>query len=275
MKNILIFLLLFLIIPFKYGYSQEEIKKNPILTDKFQFNVGIIIPSKIVKIGADVSSPSDNIDFGKTFNFNDNEITPYVKFDWLFAKKWKLSAEYFTITNANKAELKEDIIWDNVTFKKGSFVRGGFGYNMCRIYVGRVFSQGFKHEFGGGLGVHALNTYAFIEGNIEINENETRFEKRNVRSLIPLPNIGVWYYYTPNIKWAMIAKIDWFAINIDEYSAGLWDISAGIKYQIFKNFGMGIDYKYFDVNLGVNKSSWKGNIDMRFHGPLFTIHANF
>ena len=235
----------------------------------------MFIPSKKVRIGADGSSPEDNINFGNTFDFNDNELTPYINFNWYFAKKWILSAEYFTIKNAEKAELEEDIIWNDVTFKKGSFVRGGFGYDMYRIYVGRIFSQGLKHEFGGGLGVHALHTFAFIEGNIAINEEEVVFEKRNVRALIPLPNIGIWYYYTPNTKWALYSRIDWFAISVNEYSVGLWNISTGVKYQIFKNIGMGVDYKYFSSKAKVNKSYWNGNIDLSFHGPLLFIYANF
>ncbi len=275
MKKIFILFLLFCIIPSKNVFSQEEAKKHPILTDKFRFEIGLFMPSKTVKIGADGSNPEGNIDFGNSFKFNDSEITPLFSFNWRFAKKWNLSAEYFNVINAQKAELQEDIVWDDITFKKGSFVRAGFEFNLYRIFIGRSFSQGLKHEFGAGLGVHAFNNNAFIEGEIAINEEETSFERRNVKALIPLPNIGIWYYYTPSPKWALIAKVDWFSITIDKYSGGLWNISTGIKYQIFRNVGIGIDYRYFDINARVNNSNWEGNFDMSFQGPLFLIHANF
>jgi hypothetical protein len=268
------FAFLIILLPFQILISQEE-NKHPILTDKFQIDIGIFYPSKTTKFGADGSAPDEDIDFGKTFGFNDNELTFFSNFDWHFSKKWKFSVEFFSIRNANRSELEEEIIWQDIVFKKGTFARAGFGFNLYRIYIGRIFSKGSKHEFGGGLGVHALNTSAFIEGNIAINESDFEFERRSVSALIPLPNIGIWYYYAPNTKLALLARIDWFAITIGEYSGGLLNIAPGIKYQFFRNIGIGLDYRYFNVNARVNQSSWKGKIDLSFKGPLLTIYTNF
>jgi len=275
MRNVFILFFLLIASSFQLVFSQEE-EKHSILTDRFQFDIGIFIPSKTVKIGADGSSPGDKIDFGESFQFNDNEATLFLNFDWRFSKKWNLSAEYFSVINAHKLELEEDIIWEDITFEKGTFVRGGFGFNVYRIFIGRIFSQGLKHEFGGGLGVHALNTSAFIEGEVKIEGTDNfKFERKRVSALIPLPNIGLWYYFAPTPKWAFIVRGDWFGITINEYSGGLLNIAPGIKYQVFKNIGLGIDYRYFNVYANINKDSWKGKFDMSYQGPLFTINANF
>ena len=258
-------------------FSQEESEKHPILTDRFQAEAGLFLPSKSIRIGADGSSENDEIDFDEAFKLNDSETTLFLNFEWRFSKnrKWKVGVEYFAIKNANKAELKEDIEFDNITFKEGTNIRGGFGINMYRIYFGRSFSRGLKHEFGAGLGVHALNTTAFIEGDVLTSEGDLNFERRAVSALVPLPNIGLWYYYTPTTKLALVARVDWFGITIGDYSGGLWNVAPGIKYQIFKNVGLGIDYRYFIVNANVNKSDWNGSFDMTFNGPLFVVHANF
>ena len=260
-------------------FSQEESEKHPILTDRFQAEAGIFLPSKTVKIGAEASGtvPGEGteINFGDTFDFNDNEATLFLNFEWRFAKKWKLGVEYFDVKTAKEAELDEDIVFDNITFEKGTNIRGGFGINMYRIYVGRSFSRGLKHEFGAGLGVHALNTSAFVEGDVLTSEGDLNFERRAVSALVPLPNIGLWYYYTPTTKLALTARLDWFGITIGDYSGSLWNIAPGIKYQIFKNVGLGVDYRYFIVSANVNKSDWNGSFDMTFNGPLFVVHANF
>jgi len=258
-------------------FSQEVSEKHPILTDRFQAEAGLFFPSKSIRIGADGSSENNEIDFDDSFKLNDSETTLFLNFEWRFSKnrKWKVGVEYFAIKNANKAELKEDIEFDNITFKEGTNIRGGFGINMYRIYFGRSFSRGLKHEFGAGLGVHALNTTAFIEGDVLTSEGDLNFERRAVSALVPLPNIGLWYYYTPTTKLALVARVDWFGITIGDYSGGLWNVAPGIKYQIFKNVGLGIDYRYFIVNANVNKSDWNGSFDMTFNGPLFVVHANF
>jgi hypothetical protein len=278
MKNLFI-LFFFFVLPCPFMFSQEEnekaSEKHPILTDRFQFEAGIFFPSKNVKIGANGSSPNDNISFGETFNLNDSETTIFFKFDWHFSKKWKLSVESFSIQNAKKVDLKEDIEFEDIVFKKGSNIRGGFGLNMYRIYVGRTFSRGLKHEFGAGLGIHALNTSAFIEGDVLSSEGDLNFERRAVSALVPLPNLGAWYYYAPTSKWAFIARLDWFGITVGDYSGSLWNIAPGIKYQLFKHIGVGIDYRYFIVKANVNKTDWKGQFSMNFNGPLFVVHTNF
>ncbi len=273
--KVLLSILLITFLSFNSLFSQNNDDKHPILKDKFTGNIGVYVPSKKVSFGLDGSSPNDIINFSDSFNLNDNEVTPFFNFAWRFSEKWKLGVEYFGIKNANKLELEEDIVFDNITFKKGSNIRGGFGVNMYRIFVGRSFSRGLKHEFGAGLGIHALNTSAFIEGDVQSTEGDVSFERRAVSALIPLPNIGIWYYYAPTNKLALVARLDWFGITVGDYSGGLWNVAPGIKYQLFKNVGIGVDYRYFLFRASVNKTDWKGEFNMTFQGPLFAINVNF
>lgn len=290
MKKSIIFILFLLVIPFQFTFAQvkndpndketqnkddETIFQHQILKDRFHFEIGMFIPAKEINIGANGTSPDQEFDFGNTFRLNDNESTLFLHIEWYFTKKWKLSIENFSIKNGNTVKLEEDIVWEEIVFKEGTSVKGGFGINLYRVFVGRTFSKGLKHEFGAGIGVHALDTNAFIEGEAVINETEIKFERRNVSAIIPLPNIGLWYYYAPNSKWAFIARADWFSLTIGEYSGSLYDISPGIKYQIFKNFGAGIDYRYFYFKANVNGDNWNGQFNMGFKGPVLTLHANF
>lgn len=162
-----------------------------------------------------------------------------------------------------------------MVFNSGTNAKAGVGLNLYRIFFGRVFSRGFKHEFGAGLGVHALNTSVFIEGDVLVNGGGFEFERRAVSAVIPLPNLGVWYYYTPSTKIALIARVDWFGIKIGDYSANLWDLAPGIKYQVFKNIGLGFDYRYLLLKASVDTNDWDGDFRMSFSGPLISINANF
>ena len=261
-----------------HSWSQET-EKHPILEDKFYIEAGIFIPQKNIQLGANGSSDNDEVDFGETFDLNDNEITPFFNAEWRWNKKWRLAVEYFGVNNGSSATLQDDIKWEDITFKKGSFVRGGIEFNLVRVFVGRVISSGPKHSLGGGLGIHAINIGAFIEGEGELETDDgeivRKFEKKRVSALIPLPNIGGWYHWAPNEKWAFVARVDWFGITIDKYSGGLWNVAPGVKYQIIKNLGVGLDYRFFFLNARVNETNWDGKFEMDFQGPLLTIHANF
>ena len=257
-----------------YTWAQEE-EKNPLLADEFYGEIGVFIPQKAIKFSASGESEDSDIDFSETFDLKDNQVTPFVNLEWRWNKKWRLTVEGFTVNNAARATLPEDITWDGVTFKEGSFVRAGVNLGVFRVFVGRTISSGPKHSLGAGLGVHAMNIGLFIEGEVFTSEGDRKFEKKSIDGLIPLPNIGAWYHWAPTAKWAFVARVDWFGITIDKYSGGLWDIAPGVKYQIIKNFGVGLDYRFFFLNARVTDGNLDGRFNMDFSGPLLTLHGNF
>lgn len=257
-----------------YTWAQE-VDRNPLLVDKFYIEAGIFIPQKELKLKASGESDNSDIDFSESFNFNDNQVTPFLNFEWRWNEKWRLTAEGFAVNNAARAELDRDIVLDSITFEKGTFARAGVDLAVFRIFVGRIISSGPKHSLGAGLGVHLMNIGLFIEGEVLTSEGDRKFDKKSMDLLLPLPNIGGWYHWTPTPKWALVARVDWFAITIDKYSGGLWDIAPGVRYQFIKNFGMGLDYRFFFLNARVAEGAFDGRFQMDFSGPLVTLHANF
>ena len=261
-----------------YTWAQEE-EKNPLLADEFYGEIGVYIPQKDVKLTASGESDDSDIDFSQTFNLDDNQVTPFLNLEWRWNKKWRLTAEGFSVNNSASARLDEDIVFDGITIKEGTSVKGGVGIGVFRIFVGRTISSGPKHSLGAGLGVHAMSISAFIEGNIGIETGDgpedREFDRRSVNGLVPLPSIGGWYHWAPTSKWAFVARVDWFGITIDKYSGGLWDVAPGVKYQIIKNFGVGLDYRFFFLNARVKEGAFDGKFNMDFSGPLLTVHGNF
>ena len=276
MRPIILFSFFLLIIPtWLYCQEEEEEEKHPILSDKFYLEAGVFVPQKNLNFGASGDIENGDIDFDETFNFNDNEATFFFNGEWRWNKKWRLTGEYFAVNNASRVELERDIEFENITFEKGTFVRGGVEFALFRVFVGRTISSGPKHSLGAGLGVHTLNIGAFIEGEVRTDQGDKEFRAPRVNFVIPLPNIGGWYHWAPTPKWAFVARVDWFGISIDQYSGGLWNIAPGVKFQIIENLGLGVDYRFFFLNARVNDSIWDGRMDMNFAGPLFTIHGNF
>lgn len=253
-----------------------EDKKHPLLSDKFSFYAGVYSSTKTVKIGANGTSANEIINFNEKFNFDDNETTLFLYFNWRFAKKWSLSAEYFGIKNANSVSLEEEFEWEDNTYIVGGFVKAGFNLKMYRVMFSRTISKGLKHELGVGLGVHTLETEVFIEGNAYVDDIADAEIKRSLINVVaPLPNIGAWYFYAPTDKLLLSSRIDWFGISVGEYSGTLWNFSGGVNYQFIKHFGIGLSYKYFDFTATVDKEDWNGKLSLIFHGPSLTLNANF
>ncbi len=275
MKNLIIFFLVFIFASNQTVLSQEkEVLKHPILTSKLQLGVGLYIPTRTLRIGVDGSSPNMDIDLNEAFKLNNNDATLQFNFDWRFTKKWKVSLEYFAVSNGSKAVLDHDISWGDYTIKEGSNIDGGVNLDLYRVYIGRILSQGLKHEFGIGLGIHGLDINPFIIGKIYLNDEVQEIDRLSVTSFAPFPNLALWYYYAPNTKWAFTARLDWFGITLEPYTAKLWDFGPSVKYQIIKNLSIGLDYRYFKISAKVDNKNWNGNFYTFYHGPTIKLIGN-
>jgi len=264
-------------------FSQEEEKStheeaiHPLLSNKFWIEAGAFFPTKSFTVKASGSSPGDEVDFHERFDMNQNQTTYFLNFEWRWNKKWRLTAESFSVHDANRETLDSTIVFYDTTFEKGTTVKAGIDFVLFRVFVGRLISSGQKHSLGAGLGVHLMNLEAFIEGEIKSDNEDLdgTFQQKRVSVLIPLPNIGAWYYWAPNEKWAFTARVDWFSINVDQYSGGLWDIIPGVRYQFAKHFGVGVDYRFFLLDASINNDNWTGKAGVNFSGPTITVNWNF
>ncbi len=261
--------------------NTDSINKHPLLSNRFTFYVGLYNSIKKIGLGVNGATENEIIDFSEKVDFNENESTLFLNFNWRFARMWTLTAEYFSVKNGISRSIDEEIEWNNQIFNGGAGISLGLDVSMYRVFVGRTITKGQKHELGAGLGAHVLDIRTYIEGYAYINNDNTGegaaadFERSSVNVVAPLPNVGAWYFYAPHPKWMLTARVDWFALSIDEYSGSLWDLGAGVNYQFHKNIGVGLNYRYFDFAANVNKTNWDGKFTMTFQGPLLTVNANF
>ncbi len=261
------------------GFSQKgdsiKIKKHPILDNKIYFNAGVYIPDKRIKLTVAGDTPGEIINFDKAFGTKESETTFAGNFVWSFTKKWRLGLEYFSLKNTKDWKIDEDITWDDKVYQAGANLEAGLKLNIYRISIGRVIASGNKYEFGGGIGVHAINVITSLAGGAYVDSSETSFETVNFNFTAPLPNLNTWFYYAPTTRLALTARIDWLAVSLGEYGGGLWNLAPGIKYQVFKNFGMALNYRYLHLNVDVKKEHWNSELDIIYQGPLFTLTGNF
>ena len=258
--------------------EQASFVKNPILTNKFLLGAGLFSPLNKVVLGVDGeldTDQKDDIQFDERFQLDGVQQSFTLNFIWRFSKNYSVSAEYFSVNTSKTVTLDETVEWNDKTYEVGAEVTGGYKFALYRIFFGRVISRGDKHEFGGGLGFHTVSVRGYIEGEATVNGTSGSFTRSSASVTLPLPNIGLWYFWAPDQKWAFTGKVDWFGVNISNFSGKLWGLTPGINYQAFKNVGVAVEYRYLTLKADVDKESWKGNFGMDFYGPSFKLTANF
>jgi hypothetical protein len=277
-------LLLFYLIAFPWGVISQtidstETDKHVLLTDRFIVEAAFFSNSKSVVFKVDGNLPSRPIDFGETLGLNRQGNTVDFNFIWRFSKqnKWYVNLNYFAVRNDQSVILEDVVKWGDSEYPAGIILDSGFDVDMFRIFFGRVISMGKKHELSAGFGLHAMNIRTYIQGSAFLGNVGLTFdpERKRVKVLAPVPNIGIRYVYTPFNRLALAARAEWFSLSIGDYKGLLWDISPSVYYQLFDNIGVGLSYKYFKAKVDMNRNVWNGSADLLYQGPLFSITGNF
>ena len=258
----------------------QDFDYHPILSDNFYITLGAFRSSNSFNISAEGDlgdGIEEEINFGKSIGVDESTTLFFSEMRWKFGKtrKWSLFGQYFDANSSGEAVLDEDVEWQDNIYKEGSLVGAGVGIAVYRVFIGRSFVKNQQHDFGVGAGIHNLDLSAFMEGEVSIDEATTDFRRGEASANQPLPNIGVWYNFSPARKWLIHARVDWISASIDEYDGSLWNSAIGVNYQAFPHVGFDLAYTYFDLNLNVNKSDWQGGINASYSGPVISVTTNW
>ena len=256
----------------------QDYEYHPMLSDNFTASLGAMKSSNSFKMRAEaIIDPyrydNKDIDFGDRLGVSDSSTFFNGNLRWKFGKKkkWYLSGQYFSNNATGSRILKEDIEWEDVVFREGTYAEAGVKLAVTRVFLGRSFYKNEKNDFGLGIGIHNLDLSAFIEGEVLINDQTTGKKKVAKGASQILPNIGSWYLFSPARNWLLHARVDWISANIGDYDGGLWNASAGIGYQAWRHVGFDLSWQYFNLHVDVDKPSWTGGANMTYSGPVLAV----
>ena len=205
------------------------------------------------------------IDFDESLRLKKADDTFSAQLSWRFRDRWSVIGQYFKSSDSHRAVLEEDIEWGDVVFGAGSFAAIGSDFSLTRIFIGRHLDTSKRHEFGIGAGIHWLHLGAFVEGEIRINGIPAT-ARRAVSEEAPLPNIGVWYDYSISPRWAFRSRLDLLRADVGDYDGLMVNVALGVNFQAFEHLGFGLNYNYFELDIGIDKPGWRGDFETTYDG---------
>ncbi len=247
--------------------AAESENLHPFLQRGFSLDVGVFFPDRHLDLSVNgtVGGINEEIDFDQDFRLGSADETFSAELSWRFRGKWSVVGQFFKTSDSARVMLEEDIEWGNVVFGAGSFAAAGSDFTLTRIFFGRSLNTGKSHDVGVGGGLHWLHIGSFIEGEILVNGVPSA-ARRSVSVEAPLPNIGAWYKYSISPRWALRARLDLFSADISDYDGLLLNASLGLNFQVFEHVGLGLSYNYFELDVSVDKSDWRGNVETIYDG---------
>ena len=174
--------------------SSEVIAVHPMLDSKHQVYLGLYFPDKKVTFSAQGSVggfANDPIEFDEALGLGETETVAFFQYRWNWGKKWWTEFEYFSTDADNTLQLQQDITWQDITFKEGSFVAAGTNLDVARVFFGRKIFQRPDRELSLGAGLHWLEIGGYIEGELESSIGDSEFLRGEAKTGFPLPNFGL------------------------------------------------------------------------------------
>lgn len=251
---------------------------HPSLSDNFIFTAGAFRSDNTFKLEAEgIDLDSDEIDFGKSVGVDKSNTIANFELRWKFgsSRKWSLAGQYFSNNAKGDATLEEDVEWQDLIFREGTFVEGGVKLEVIRAFLGYSFVKQEQHDFGVGVGIHNLDVSAFLGGEIIVNDESTGYESADAGASQILPNVGTWYAFSPASRWLISGRVDWISANIGDYDGTLWNANVGVNFQAWRHVGFSLAYQYFNLDLKVDKNDWRGGAEMTYSGPMIAMTANW
>ena len=255
--------------------AQQNEYAQQIIDAKYQLSVGLFIPERQFTIGVNGSAAADNqeIEFDEELKLKNGDQIFAAEALWNFERRWRLAVQYFRISNSVSRTLETDLVWEDVVYEAGSSISAHTAFTLTRIFFGWEFLSETHHTFGVGLGIQQMKISASVEGVAIVGGGGSQFRSESVRTQAPMPSIGFWYNRVLGSRWAFSARGDWLAVSIYPYDGSIINTAAGFSYAFNKNFGAGLNYNYFKLDVGIRDDTWRGSADLRFHGPYISIEA--
>jgi hypothetical protein len=255
--------------------AQQNEYAQQIIDAKYQLSVGLFLPERQFTIGVNGSAPADNqeIEFDEELKLKNRDQIFAAEALWNFERRWRLSVQYFHISESVSRTLENDIEWEDVVYEAGSSISAYTAFTLTRLFLGWEFLSEPHHTFGVGFGIQQMKIKASIEGFAIVDGGGSPFLSESVRTEAPMPSIGFWYNRVLGSRWAFAVRGDWLAVSINPYNGSIINTAAGFSYAFNKNFGAGLNYNYFELDAGIRDDNWRGHVDLRYHGPYISIDA--
>ena len=256
-------------------FAQGSAALHPVLEARWNLSAGAFFPDQDFSLKANGTLPGDNVDFDEQVGVSNSETTPIITARWRFGEKWSLWGQAWRTDNSGSAILTDDVEWEDLVFKAGTNVGGVIETSVLRLFFGRTFSTGSRHEFGAGLGLHWFEIEAYLQGDVLSSEGDLNFERSSVDAAVPLPNIGGWYHYALSERWLFEARLDWLSASVGDYSGSLWNANLGVQWQMTDHLGLALSYQAFQLDGDVSDDDWRGGAELENRGALLSVTANW
>jgi len=193
-----------------------------------------------------------------------------------FGKELTMRLDYFGYHDDAKKKAEFDFDFGDEVIKVGAQLDSSLDLDVYVINMAYNFYSTERAKFGLGIGVHLadfdlrISSKTSVEGEIGLVKQED-----SIDLTAPLPNLYVAGAYAFTEKCLLRYGGGWMSLNYDDYDGQMIFVNAVLEYWPFQHAGIGIGYRYFDVEIDYDPGHKKEKYDVQLPGPMTYVIFGF
>ena len=255
--------------------AADELKTKPELSP-FSLRVGVYDMSLTTEVRVDTPAGSfgTRIGFEDDLNLEKNAEAVNVAFRWRFKQRHFVEAEYFRINREGNRRIETEIRFGDDVFPIGANIRSAFTTEVTRLGYSYRIVRSRNWGLAVGAGVHVTRLRANLV-EVQIDGGPSIGETEIARVTAPLPVFGIGGAARLSEKWALLGRAQYFTLEYDDIDGSIYHSAIYLEHDTFKNFGFGIGYDRFRVDVKTEEKYWRGRARVEFEGPMIFLKGSF
>lgn len=237
---------------------------------KFGFSIGVFVTDRDSqsRIDGAVGMSGTEVNLEGDLGLDSSDSVFRIDGYYRFNQKHRLDFSTFDLSRSASRVIQRDIEWNGTLFPVNTNLDSDFDLNIYKL----AYTWSFIQRDKGYLGLTAGLYVARIGTSLN---SQAIGERESSGITAPLPVVGLRGQYDFTEKLSFRASAELFALEYEDYDGSLYDLYAGFDYQFFEHVAIGLGINSVQLNVGIDKSNFNGDLNWQYDGGLLFFKFDF
>ncbi|HWM28642.1 MAG TPA: hypothetical protein VNQ14_09300 [Woeseiaceae bacterium] len=187
---------------------------------------------------------------------------------WRFAEKHRFDLSAFDLSRSASRQIDKDITWGDTTYPINTQLTAELDLAIYKAAYTWLFLKRDRSFLGATVGLYVMD----IGTTLSASTGGSR-ESSDVTA--PLPVVGLRGEYRFAERWSLRGSAEIFAIEYGDYDGSLYDLFVGLDFNITEKIAVGAGLNSVQLDVGVSKSGFQGDLDWQYDGAMAYVKFDF
>ena len=238
--------------------------------ENLSVSLGVFVTSRDSKTRIDGQIPDSGtpVDLENDLGFDKSDSVFRIDGYYRFNDKHRIDASVFDLSRSASKQIETEIDWNDTVYPIDTVVNASLDLSIYKL----AYTWSFMRRDNGYLGVTAGLYVADIGTSLSAEANSL---SSSGGVTAPLPVFGLRGQYDISEKWSLRGSAEIFALEYNDYSGSLYDVYAGLDYQVSDHVAVGVGLNSVRIDVGVDKANLSGDLDWQYDGGLIFLKFDF